>query len=367
MRAAYALLLTLLASAVSVQASSDAADTVFRDGTIDDDYYAADGRIELDAAVAGDVVVAGGELRIGHRIDGDLVAAGGRIEVDGEVVDDLRLAGGEIRLAVRAGDDLAASGGRIELSNDSRIGGNAWLSGGELAIGGVIDGDLEAYAGKIRISAQVRGDVDLDADSIEWLPGASVGGSLRYRSPESLPESVGANVTGALEHDNTARYADRGFGLFFSLALLATGIVFYLLFPHYTVAATQRIGNDPWSCLGLGFVFTVATPLLAVLLMLILLGFWIGLVLLALYGVALLAGFILSCFYLGERGGKLIRQPVHTTGRRLIAFAAILFLLGLVQAVPLVGGLCLLLLMLFGLGAGIIQLRYVYRPTAAGA
>ena len=367
MRAAGLLLAFLLASIGGGQASAEQDDRITRQGAVSDDFYAAGGRVELDAQVAGDVVVAGGELRLGQRIDGDLIAAGGRVEVNGEVTDDLRLAGGEIRLAVRAGDDLAASGGRIELSNDSSIGGNAWLSGGELEIGGVIDGNLEAYGGKIRISAEVRGNAELEADSIEWLPGASVGGDLRYRSPGALPESVGADVTGALEHDDTARYADRGFGLFFSLALLATGVAFYLLFPHYTVAATRRIGNDPWSCLGLGFLFLVATPFLAMLLMLILLGFWIGLVLLALYGVALLAGFILGCFYLGERGGKLINQPVQSTGRRLISLAAVLFVLGLVQAVPLLGGLVLLLLMLFGLGAGIIQLRYVYRPVATEA
>ena len=363
MRAACLLLAMLLASIGGAYANPEASDQITRQGVVVDDYYAAGGRIDLDADVAGDVVVAGGELRLGHRIAGDLIAAGGRIEISGEVTDDLRLAGGEIGLAINAGDDLAASGGRIDLRPNSSIGGNAWLSGRELEIGGTIAGDLAAYGGTIRISARVLGDVELEAQHIEWLPGASVGGDLRYRSPEVLPETVRSAVAGVLEHDDNAAYADRGFGLFFSLALLIAGITLYLLFPRYTVAAARRIGADPWSCLGLGFVFLVATPFLAALLMLILLGFWVGLALLALYGVALLAGFLLGCFYLGERGGRLLRQPVETTGRRLISLAAVLLLLGLVQAVPLLGGLVLMLLLLFGLGAGMIQLRYVYRPV----
>lgn len=361
------LLATLLAGCGAAAANPEASDSITRQGVVADDYYAAGGRIDLDADVAGDVVVAGGELRLGHRIAGDLIAAGGRLEISADVADDLRLAGGEIQLAISAGDDLVASGGRIELRPGSAIGGNAWLSGGEIDIGGTIDGNLAAYGGSIRISARVLGDVELEANRIEWLPGASVGGDLRYRSPEALPERANADVGGALEHDNNAAYADRGFGLFFSIALLVAGITLYLLFPRYTVAAARRIGADPWSCLGLGFVFLVATPFLAALLMLILLGFWIGLALLALYGVALLAGFLLGCFYLGERGARLLRQSVETSGRRLISLAAVLLLLGLVQAVPLLGGLVLLLLMLFGLGAGMIQLRYVYRPVDSAA
>ena len=101
--------------------------------------------------------------------------------------------------------------------------------------------------------------------------------------------------------------------------------------------------------------------------MLIVLGFWIGLALLAMYGVALLAGFLLGCFYLGETGAGWLRQPVTTTGRRLISLAVVLFALGLVQAIPLLGGILLLLLLLFGLGAGIVQLRYVYRPIETPA
>ena len=42
-----------------------------------------------------------------------------------------------------------------------------------------------------------------------------------------------------------------------------------------------------------------------------------------------------------------------------------IFLLGLVQAIPLLGGLLLFILLLLGLGAGLAQLRYVYRAPSA--
>ena len=148
---------------------------------------------------------------------------------------------------------------------------------------------------------------------------------------------------------------------------MVAGILFYLLFPHYTVASIRRVSSDPVASLGLGFVFVVATPILAALLMLIVLGFWIGLSVLALYCVALLCGFLIACFYVADTGARLMKQDVSTTSRRLISVIVAIFILGLLQNVPLLGALLLFVMLLLGLGAGLIQLRYVYRPVGEQA
>ena len=48
-------------------ADMSAGERVTERGVIDDDYYAAGGSVDIDAEVNGDLVVAGGELKIGHR------------------------------------------------------------------------------------------------------------------------------------------------------------------------------------------------------------------------------------------------------------------------------------------------------------
>lgn len=363
-----ALLLCLLLAPLAGAAGDDDSGRVVERGQINDDFYAVGGVVDIDAVIDGDLVAAGGELVIGHEISGDLIAAGGRIEVGGRVDDDVRISGGEIDIDAKIGDGLAAAGGSIRLSPASRVGGDAWVTGGEIEIAGSIDGDLRLFGGEIRLSGSIAGDVEIDGGEIELLDGANIGGDLNYTSPQRAARADNVAIAGEVNYrEGEPQYADRGFGLVFSITLIVTSILFYLLFPHYTIASVGRMRSDPFTSLGLGFVFVVATPIVAMALMLIILGFWIGLSVLALYCVALLCGFLIACFFVGERGAALFRQNLGSRARRLISVIVAIFVLGLVQTIPLLGGLLLLLLMLLGLGAGLIQLRYVYRPPGPAA
>ena len=362
------ILILLPAFAVSCTsfADSDARETVTKRGNIDDDYYAAGGVVDIDAEVAGDVIVAGGELYIGHLIEGDVIAAGGSLKIRGEIKDDIRISGGDLSIDATIGDDLAAAGGSITLSPATTVGGDAWLAGGEVHIAGTMFGNLKVTGGDIRFSGTVRGDVELEGGEIQILDGARIDGELNYKSPIPATTNAGAKISGEIIHEPVDwDYADSGFGLFFSITLMVAGILFYLFFPHYTLASVKRMDSDPWSSVGLGFIFVVATPLVAFLLMLIVLGLWVGLSLLALYCVALLSGFLIACFFVAERGARLFKQDISSRGRRLISVIVVIFILGLIQMIPLLGGLIMFLLLLFGLGAGLIQLRYVYRPPEA--
>jgi len=360
------ILLPALAVSCTSFADSDAGETVTKRGNIDDDYYAAGGVVDIDAEVAGDVIVAGGELYIGHLIEGDVIAAGGTLKIRGEIKDDIRISGGELNIDATIGDDLAASGGSIILSPGTSVGGDAWLVGGEVHIAGTILGNLTVTGGDIRLSGTVRGDVELEGGEIQILDSARIDGELKYKSPHPATTSAGATISGEITHEPVDwDYADSGFGLFFSITLMVAGVLFYLFFPHYTLASVKRMGADPWSSVGLGFIFVVATPLVAFILMLIVLGLWVGLSMLALYCVALLSGFLIACFFVADRGARLFKQDISSRGRRLISVIVVIFILGLIQMIPLLGGLTLFLLLLFGLGAGLIQLRYVYRPPEA--
>jgi len=346
----------------------DAADSVTARGSIDDDYYAAGGTVDIDADVAGDVIVAGGELYIGHRVAGDVIAAGGTLKIRGIVEDDVRVTGGELVIDASIGDDLAASGGSITLSPAATVGGNAWIAGGEVLVAGTVAGSLKVVGGDIRLSGRVRGDVELEGGDIQILESARIDGNLLFRGRPPATTNFDAQVGGQISYEAAeSDYDDHGFGLFFSITLVVASILFYLLFPHYTVASVRRIRADPFTSLGLGFIFVVATPVAALFAMIIVLGLWVGLSVLALYCVALLCGFLIGCFFLADRGAALFRQDLSSRARRLISVTVTIFVLGLVQTIPLLGGLLLFILLLFGLGAGLVQLRYVYRPPAASS
>ncbi|MCP4390725.1 MAG: polymer-forming cytoskeletal protein [Gammaproteobacteria bacterium] len=351
----------------AVLADSDADDRINLRGTVDDDYYAAGGIIDIDADIDGDVIVAGGELLIGNRVRGDVIAAGGTLRIRGLVDDDVRVTGGELDIDARIGDDLAASGGSIELATTTTVGGDVWLAGGEVHVAGTVNGDLRIVGGEVKLSGTVLGDVDLEAWDIQILDSARIEGDLKYRSPQPAVTAARVEIGGEIDYEaGEPKYGDRGFGLFFSITLVVASIIFYLLFPFYTVASVQRIAVDPLVSLGLGFLFLVGTPMIAFFLMLIVLGLWVGLSVLALYCVALLSGLLIACFFVADRGAKLFKQDISSRARRLISVIVAIFVLGLVQTIPLLGGLILFILLLLGLGAGLVQLRYVYRVPSTG-
>lgn len=345
--------------------SPDADKTVTKRGSVDDDYYAAGGVVDIDAEVAGDVIVAGGELYIGHRIDGDVIAAGGRIKIRGEVKDDIRISGGDLNIDAIIGDDLAASGGSITVSPGTTIGGEAWLAGGEVHMAGTINKHLKIIAGNIRLSGTVHGDVELEGGEINILEGAQIDGNLHYKSHEEGNINPAANITGNVTYEELEwDYSEDGLGILFSLTLVAAAILLFWLFPKFTLSSTARISSEPWKSLGIGAVLLIATPIVVVVLVSIVLGIWIGLSLLALYLVALLLGFLIGAFFLGDRAARLIKTDVGTRGRRILSVVFAILLLAFIQIIPVIGGLMLFVLLLLGLGAVTSQLHASYKQPA---
>lgn len=344
--------------------ATDAGETVTKRGAIDDDYYAAGGTVDIDADIAGDLVVSGGELFIGQRIQADAMAAGGSVNIKGEILDDVRTAGGDITIDANIGDDLMAAGGEIRISSGTLVKGNAWLAGGDVLMAGTINNDLYIGSGSTRISGTIDGNVKLEGGEIQILEGAHIKGNLHYKSPNEAMIHPDAVITGNVTYEQTEwDHPHRGYGFFFLLTILVASIVLYLLFPGFTMSAAARIADDPWKSLGIGFALLIAAPLVAIFLMGIMLGVWVGLSILAIYFVALLLGFLVSCFFLADWGARRFKKDVTTTGRRILSVAIAILLIGFIQLIPVIGGLFSFALLLLGLGAGLMQIQYIYRQS----
>jgi cytoskeletal protein CcmA (bactofilin family)/uncharacterized membrane protein len=346
-------------------AMPDSGETVTRRGTVDDDYYAAGGTVDINAIISGDVVTAGGELYIGHHVKGDVIAAGGSIQLRGDVLDDVRMAGGDISIEADIGDDLIASGGRINVSAGAIVGGEAWLAGGDVRVAGTVTKDLVVAAGSVSISGTVHGNVMIEAGEVHILEGAVIDGDLHYRSPAKASIHASAKINGEIEYEQVVwDHSHGGTGIFFVITMIAASFALYKLFPAFTLSAAGRISADPLKSMGAGLVILIIAPFAAALLVGIVLGIWIGLSIMAFYLVALITGFLVACFYAGEAVAKRFNKDVSTTGRRFISVALTITILGLLKNIPVIGGLLIFLLLLSGLGAVTLQLRDLYSESA---
>ncbi len=143
---------------------------------------------------------------------------------------------------------------------------------------------------------------------------------------------------------------------------MLAGVVLYLLFPVATVGAARTVADAPWKSLGLGFAFLAAAPVVMALLFATVFGIWLALVALALYILALFFGFLTGVIYLGEAGLELLGRRARTPmGWHVLAIIVAFLVLWIARFVPVLGGIVVFALMLFGLGALVLYLsrRYV--------
>jgi len=339
----------------------ESGESITQRDNVEDDYYAAGASVDINAVVNGDVVIAGGELYIGHQIQGDVIAAGGSIRLSGNIKDDVRIAGGDLTIDANIGDDLIASGGRINLPAATTVGGAAWLAGGDIRVAGTINQDLNAGAGSIRLSGTVHGDVRVQAGELQILQGAVIDGNVLYRGPNEAIIHPDARISGKVtyeqvEWDDSAK----GSGIFFFITMTIAAIVLFKVLPGFTLSALARISADPLKTLGAGFLVLILVPVAAAIMISIIVAVWVGLSIMALYFVALLVGFLIACFFVGDWAATRFNKDISTTGRRLISVSLVLLLLSFIKMIPLVGGLLIFALLLAGLGALTMQLKDGY-------
>ena len=351
------LLFVLLCGILSPLLAQETGETIRIQGAITEDIYAAGGTVDVLATVEGDVVAAGGRVTVGERVSGDIMAAGGVVSIRADTGDDVRLAGGDITLSGTVGDDAIVAGGNITLMPDSSVNGRAWFSGGRIDVAGTVGKELKAAGGRIVLSGRVNGDVTLMGRDISILDSAIIDGDLVYRSPREAEIASGAQIHGTISYEPVEQpvvavaAAVVGVGVVFLLSLIITGSALFLIFPRFIGTAVATIRTSPWKCLGLGLAVFAATPIVISMLFFAVIGWLPAIVISAIYGILLLAGFLTGIFYVGERGLGLLGHDEVTRYRRLWSFVIALIVLMTLGLVPLLGQLLLFTLMLLGIGA----------------
>jgi hypothetical protein len=235
-------------------------------------------------------------------------------------------------------------------------------------IAGKVAKSVKVAGNRIIVTGELGGDTKLIADTLEIQPGAVIRGNLTYYSREEARIAKDAKILGTVTREpgpegaGGAGLAGRIAGGVFYIGLILAGIVFYLLFPVASVGAAHTISESPWKSLGLGFAFLAAAPLVIALLFATLFGVWLAIAGLMLYLLLLFVGFLTGVFYLGELGlGMFGRPPETTSGWRVLALVVAFIVLWAIRFIPVLGGVVVFALTIFGLGALVLYMarRYV--------
>jgi cytoskeletal protein CcmA (bactofilin family) len=360
------LLLLVLAALLATGGTAAAADvrqgptvTISAGETVQDDLYAFAGTITILGTVRGDVVAAGGQISVDGTVTGDLIASGGTITVRGNVGGSVRAAGATILIDGTVTEDVVVAGGDLTIGSNGRVGRDVLSATGTFVLAGELARDLRAATGTMTIDGRVGRDVRVEVERLELTGRAVIEGSLSYGSDLEATIASRAVVRGPVERRASARDGeaapaapldraiDWGRGL---VGFLALGLLVILLAPGFARGSSDALIRSPLLSLGIGAGVLIGLPILAILVLLIGLligGWWIALIAIALYLIAMAVSIPVAAMGLGSFIFRRTRRTAQLALALLVG-AVILFVIALV---PILGPVVLFLALLLGLGA----------------
>lgn len=322
--------------------------------------------LTISAKSTDDIFAAGGDISINGAQADHLLAAGGDITVVNAAVHDLVLFGADATLVSGiATDDLVAAVGDLDIQADFKIGGSAVLSGGELTIAAPVGGELRAAGGRINLAANVEGDAHLVGEKVMIGPNVRIGGDLRHRAHEIVIDPT-AVIVGEMVRLEPVRRPDLErwgakaaaaaalFALAFLIGIGVLVVAIALALPALMNSSAAMIRNKPLSTLGVGFLISVAAPVVIVILLASLFGIPLALLIAVIYAAAAPLALAAFAYFVGIEGRRAISkgagEPPGAFARALWTALAAGGLI-VVAVIPLLGGLVWLLAYMVGIGA----------------
>lgn len=378
---------------------------------INDDLYVGAENFTLDGTVKGDLVVAGAVITINGTVEGDLIAAGQTVIINGSIGDDARVAAGAILVGENAqiGGDIVAAGGSLEARQGSAVGRDAVFAGAQALLAGKIARNLNMGGGGLELRGTVGGDAFISAGDPEQSgpgpmifmpnssiplpsvqpglkidPEAKIEGALEYVSRREInfPGGVAGRVrriepivdpSSVVKPPTLMERTVTGFlDMFRNLfTLLLLGLLLVWLFPNFVKSSAEQVRTSPLPAFGWGivswaaFFFALTFTLVATLFGGIFFGIltldglsatiiWLGVLSLFILVVGfVLAAAVISKIIVAVLGGRLILSRVKPEWAEHRVWPLVLGVVffAILAAVPILGGLVNIIVILLGLGA----------------
>ncbi|MEN9920124.1 MAG: hypothetical protein RL538_17 [Candidatus Parcubacteria bacterium] len=326
--------------------------SVENDQKIEGDFYSMANILNVSGEIAGDMVSIGRKVTVNGSVTSDALLAGESVDVHGAIGDDVRVVAGDVVIAKPITGDLFVLAGSVTILSTASVGGDVILYSGEADISGSVGGNILGQVENLRIDAPVKGSIDVATGQLILGDKADIAGNVKYTSLATLERSPNAKMAGdPVRNDpvnETEGVAYKAF-LVPLLMLLFSTLVWYLIAKQLLIRVTERAlvrGIRPFAT---GFVFLFAAPVVFVVLIVSVLGSFVGVTAL----VAYLFAILLALFSMAAVLGQLL---MYVYKKRFMPLSPVILVSGvagiaLLVLVPVLGPALLLALFMVTLGA----------------
>lgn len=317
-------------------------------------YSEAGDDINLKEDINGSTAIAGMNVTFDNLIRGIALGAGNEVVLTGEV-DYAVFAGNEVNIEGKVNNDAFIAGNLITASSSAQFKRDVIIAGNSVELSGDFARNVSVYANKVEVKgASVAGNLKLHASNIK-IDGATALGNLMYPEDASVDISEKAKINNTVKMEVTEEEPTY-FNVISSKVLSFVCYAFFfaiicLLFPKLIEKLEDRYqkmgGSLTVEIIAKGLIALILVPVIALILLTTVIGVPIGIVLIALYFIAMYLSTIFTAYVLGYK----IWQKVFNKDMNMLLIGLIgLFVLLILNIIPGVRYLVAFITIVFGLG-----------------
>ena len=332
------------------------------------DLIVAGDRARIDGDVDGDLIVFSPSVTVNGHIKGDILGFGQEIEVNGPVDGNVRAWCQSLTINSAVAKNVMSWSGRTELAEKATVGGTLTMFSGASELDGRVAGDVLAYVGDLDLNGTLGRDVNIRADRLTIGSTGQILGQTKYRGRRQPQVSDGAKLASPI--DVTLQKRGPNYGeiayywhqvLFWGASFLF-GLLLLFLFPAFFGKAVNT-ANKAGVSIGLGILLLFATPIVAIIACITIVGLGVGIAAFLAYAIAVYAAQVFVAGWLGEKMLGIGSGIGPAIGRLAIGLAV----LRVLRMVPYLGPIIGALIVVWGLGALALAIHRSMRTEAAPA
>ncbi len=318
-------------------------------------FVRAGDQVEIDGIVNGDVIVLASRFTLKGTVNGSVYILAEHAVIDGAVSGNLHVVAGDVSYNGQA-YSLYGLASSFVSSKSAKLTGTLAVAAASVDAAGQLDQSAYVAGSVVRYDAATAGSVKIAASEIEVGPRAVIGGDLSYSQSATLSIANDKNIAGSIKKFAGPKHEQLNWSMrlvevaFSVLSGFIIGMVALWLLPATMIATANQLKSKPGRSLLFGFGVVFGAPFVIVALLITLVGAPLAFIAAAAYIVLIMTGSIISSLLLGRQllGVKAGAQSARKNAAPLLIG---LIILGLLGALPVVGGLVTFTAMLAGLGA----------------
>jgi cytoskeletal protein CcmA (bactofilin family) len=335
------------------------------------DLFVAADRTQINGDVDGDLVVFSHSVTVNGHVTGDILAFAAELTVNGPVDGNVRAFAQTVIINSNVGKNVMVFGGEMNLRDTANVGGTITLFTGDTALSGHVAGDLLGFGGNFDINGVLGHDAKIHADTLSIGANAEIKGQTKFEGSREAEVSLSAKLGSPVVFTQKKRshetdYTSARFYWHQTLlwgASFVFGLVVLLLAPGFFFDA-ERACKKAAQSIGLGLLFFFATPIVAIIVCITIVGLGVGISTLLLWIIAVYAAQVFVGSWLGER---ILGEGIGV-GPALGRLALGLLILRAVHMLPHIGGLIIFFVVIpWGIGAMVLALYRYMRPQLVPA